>query len=65
VQDHRGGELLEVEGFLVSSPVVIAAWEPVVERLRGARGIVWNAFFEHAGEGGLRYGQTNPDRSRI
>jgi Ca-activated chloride channel family protein len=61
--EERGEELLKVEGFLVSSPVVIAAWEPVVERLGGADSIGWKALFEQARAGGLRYGQTNPERS--
>jgi Ca-activated chloride channel homolog len=58
-----GDELLKIEGFLVSSPVVIAAWEPVVERLGGGDSIGWKALFEGAGDGGLRYGQTSPERS--
>jgi Ca-activated chloride channel family protein len=62
-QEERGEELLKVDGFLVSSPVVIAAWEPVVERLGGVGEIGWRQLFEGAGEGGLRYGQTNPERS--
>jgi Ca-activated chloride channel family protein len=60
---ERGGELLKVEGFLVSSPVVIAAWEPLLERLGGADELGWKELFERAGEGGVRYGQTNPERS--
>jgi Ca-activated chloride channel homolog len=58
-----GAELLKIEGFLVSSPVVIAAWEPVVERLGGADDAGWKDLFEAAGAGGLRYGQTSPERS--
>lgn len=61
--EQRGGDLLKVEGFLVSSPVVVAAWEPVVEQLGGADAVGWKALFEKAGSGGLRYGQTNPERS--
>ena len=30
---EKGSDLLRVEGFLVSSPVVIAAWEPVLAKL--------------------------------
>jgi len=60
---ERGEDLLAVEGFLVSSPVVIAAWEPVVQRLGGVDDMGWKALFERAGAGGLRYGQTNPERS--
>ena len=61
--EQRGEDLLKVDGFLVSSPVVVAAWEPVVERLGGEEAIGWKELFEKAGSGGLRYGQTNPERS--
>jgi Ca-activated chloride channel family protein len=61
--EQRGDDLLKVEGFLVSSPVVVAAWEPVVEQLGGAEAVGWKALFDKAGSGGLRYGQTNPERS--
>ncbi|MCF7996346.1 MAG: VWA domain-containing protein [Chromatiaceae bacterium] len=61
--EQRGEDLLKVDGFLVSSPVVVAAWEPVVDQLGGADGVGWKALFEKAGSGGLRYGQTNPERS--
>jgi Ca-activated chloride channel family protein len=61
--EERGEDLLKVEGFLVSSPVVIAAWEPVVNELGGTDSIGWKALFKQAGSGGLRYGQTNPERS--
>ncbi|WPL15619.1 von Willebrand factor type A domain protein [Thiorhodovibrio winogradskyi] len=57
------GELLASEGFLVSSPVVIAAWEPVVERLGGADAVGWKSLFELAGADDIRYGQTSPERS--
>ncbi|MBK5970378.1 MULTISPECIES: extracellular solute-binding protein [Thiorhodovibrio] len=57
------GELLGIDGFLVSSPVVIAAWEPVVERLGGADAVGWKSLFEQAGADAIRYGQTNPERS--
>ena len=57
------GELLKIEGFLVSSPVVIAAWEPVVDKLGGTDAAGWKALFEATGDGGLRYGQTSPERS--
>jgi Ca-activated chloride channel family protein len=62
-EQERGAELLKVEGFLVSSPVVIAAWQPVVERLGGEDAVGWKDLFQQAGSGGLRYGQTNPERS--
>ncbi len=62
-EQERGEDLLKVEGFLVSSPVVIAAWAPVVERLGGAEDVGWKELFARAGDGGLRYGQTNPERS--
>nr|WP_242482649.1 VWA domain-containing protein [Thiocystis violacea] len=58
-----GKDLLKVEGFLVSSPVVIAAWEPVVERLGPRNQIGWAELFKRASEGGFRYGQTNPESS--
>jgi len=31
----RGDELLKINGVLLSSPIVTAAWEPVVEHLGG------------------------------
>lgn len=61
--DSGTGDLLAVEGFLVSSPVVIAAWESVVEKLGGDQDLSWKALFERTGADGLRYGQTNPERS--
>jgi Ca-activated chloride channel family protein len=61
--EERGGDLLKVEGFVVSSPVVIAAWEPVVQRLGAGDAVGWKKLFQKAGAGGLRYGQTNPERS--
>jgi len=60
---EHGADLLRVEGFLVSSPVVIAAWQPVVERLGGRDNLGWRQLFEQTTAGGLRYGQTNPERS--
>lgn len=62
-REEQGFELLKVEGFLVSSPVVIAAWEPVVDRLGPRDQIGWAELFKRAGEGGFRYGQTNPETS--
>lgn len=59
---ERGCDLLEVEGFLVGSPVVIAAWEPVPDRLGGAGAVGWKEVLGQAGSGHLRYGQTNPKR---
>jgi Ca-activated chloride channel family protein len=61
-QTH-GSDLLQVEGFLVSSPVVIAAWEPVVKRLESDGGIGWLSLFQKSQDSALRYGQTNPERS--
>ncbi|QGU33278.1 VWA domain-containing protein [Thermochromatium tepidum] len=62
-QEEQGSELLKVEGFLVSSPVVIAAWEPVVDQLGPRDQIGWAELFKRASEGRLRYGQTNPETS--
>lgn len=57
------GDLLKVEGFLVSSPVVIAAWDPVVASLGQAGDIGWGTVFKQATNSNFRYGQTNPERS--
>jgi Ca-activated chloride channel family protein len=62
-EEERGSELLKIEGFLVSSPVVVAAWEPVVERLGDSGDVGWKELLGRAGGGDLRYGQTNPERS--
>lgn len=62
-REEQGSELLKVEGFLVSSPVVIAAWEPVFDRLGPRDRIGWAELFKRASEGGFRYGQTNPETS--
>jgi Ca-activated chloride channel family protein len=61
--EEQGRDLLSVEGFLVSSPVVIAAWEPVVRDMGGVEGIGWSDVFKRAADAGFRYGQTNPERS--
>lgn len=63
VEQERGGDLLGVEGFLVSSPVVIAAWEPVLAKLGPADQVGWAEIFKRSSEGGFRYGQTNPASS--
>jgi len=60
---EQGKDLLKAEGFLVSSPVVIAAWEPVLQSLGPKDGIGWSDIFERSSEGGFRYGQTSPDSS--
>jgi len=64
---EQGTDLLKVEGFLVSSPVVIAVWEPVLAQLgppdRIGDQIGWGSIFEHAQDPSFRYGQTNPKRS--
>jgi Ca-activated chloride channel family protein len=61
--EEKGEDLLKIEGFLVSSPVVIAVWEPVMERLGPKDQIGWASIFERAKDPGFRYGQTNPERS--
>jgi Ca-activated chloride channel family protein len=61
-QGH-GSDLLKVEGFLVSSPMVIAIWEPVLSKLGPADEIGWSSIFERAQDPTFRYGQTNPERS--
>jgi Ca-activated chloride channel homolog len=60
---EKGAELLRVEGFLVSSPVVIAAWEPVLAKLGPADQVGWAEIFQRSTQGGFRYGQTNPETS--
>jgi len=62
-QQANGKDLLGVEGFLVSSPVVIAVWEPVLARLGPADQVGWAEIFKRSAEGGFRYGQTNPESS--
>lgn len=69
-QEEQGRELLKTQGFLVSSPVVIAAWESALDKLRprgaGADGgeIGWADLFRVSQEDpNFRYGQTNPERS--
>ncbi len=61
--EDRGEDLLKVEGFLVSSPVVIAAWEPVLAELGPADQVGWAEIFERSKSGGFRYGQTSPESS--
>ncbi|AFL75423.1 substrate-binding domain-containing protein [Thiocystis violascens] len=61
--EEQGKDLLKVEGFLVSSPVVIAAWEPVLARLGPPDQIGWSEIFKRSGDGGFRYGQTSPEQS--
>lgn len=61
--EEQGKDLLKVEGFLVSSPVVIAAWEPVLGALGAKDAIGWAEIFKRASEGGFRYGQTSPESS--
>ncbi|WP_295399386.1 extracellular solute-binding protein [uncultured Thiocystis sp.] len=60
---EQGSDLLKVEGFLVSSPVVIAAWEPVLAQLGPADQVGWAELFKRASAGGFRYGQTSPESS--
>ncbi|WP_245232651.1 VWA domain-containing protein [Thiorhodococcus minor] len=60
---EQGKDLLKVEGFLVSSPVVIAAWDPVLDALGPRDAIGWAQIFKRASEGSFRYGQTSPDSS--
>ncbi len=60
---EKGKDLLRVEGFLVSSPVVIAAWEPVLAKLGPADQVGWAEVFQRSTQGGFRYGQTNPETS--
>jgi Ca-activated chloride channel family protein len=62
-EQEKGKDLLKVEGFLVSSPVVIAVWEPVLAKLGPADQIGWSTIFERAKDPGFRYGQTNPEQS--
>jgi len=62
-QEEQGKDLLKIEGFLVSSPVVIAVWEPVLKTLGPVEDIGWKSIFERAQDPGFRYGQTNPERS--
>lgn len=40
---EKGAELLRVEGFLASSPVVIMAWGPVLVKLCPADQVGWAA----------------------
>lgn len=61
--EEQGTDLLKVEGFLVSSPVVIAVWEPVLSDLGPVEQIGWGSIFERAQDPAFRYGQTNPERS--
>jgi Ca-activated chloride channel homolog len=61
--EQQGGDLLKVEGFLVSSPVVIAVWEPVLATLGPIDQVGWAEIFKRSGEGRFRYGQTNPETS--
>jgi len=61
--EETGQDLLRVEGFLVSSPVVIALWEPVLSRLGPSDQVGWAEVFKRSTEGGFRYGQTNPESS--
>lgn len=59
----QGRDLLKLEGFLVSSPVVIAAWEPLLAKLGPPDQIGWTEIFQRSGTGGFRYGQTSPEQS--
>lgn len=61
--EEQGADLLKVEGFLVSSPVVISVWEPVLARLGPADQVGWAEVFKRSTEGGFRYGQTSPESS--
>ena len=61
--EEKGADLLKVEGFLVSSPVVIAVWEPVLAELGQADQLGWKDVFQRSTQGGFRYGQTNPETS--
>jgi len=61
--DAQGQDLLKVEGFLVSSPVVIAVWEPVLAKLGPADQVGWAEVFKRSATGGFRYGQTSPESS--
>jgi len=63
VTEDQQNELLKTEGFLVSSPVVIAAWEPVLGSLGPVDQIGWSTVFGKATDSAFRYGQTNPERS--
>lgn len=62
-QEEQGKDLLKIEGFLVSSPVVIAIWEPVLKTLGPVEEIGWKSIFERSQDPAFRYGQTNPERS--
>ena len=62
-EQEQGSELLKVEGFLVSSPVVIAAWEPVLAKLGADNEIGWLELSKRSKDPDFRFGQTNPERS--
>jgi Ca-activated chloride channel family protein len=61
--EKLGKDLLKVEGFLVSSPVVIALWEPVLGKLGPQDQVGWAEVFKRSTAGGFRYGQTSPESS--
>lgn len=61
--EKQGKDLLKVEGFLVSSPVVIALWEPVLAKLGAVDQVGWAEVFKRSTAGGFRYGQTSPESS--
>ena len=61
--EEKGEDLLKVEGFLVSSPVVIAVWEPALAKLGPADQVGWADVFQRSTQGGFRYGQTSPESS--
>ena len=43
--EETGQDLLRIEGFLVSSPVVIGLWEPVLSRLGPSDQVGWAEVF--------------------
>lgn len=61
--EQGGQDLLKLEAFLVSSPVVIAVWEPVLAQLGPVEQVGWTEIFKRSSSGGFRYGQTSPESS--
>jgi Ca-activated chloride channel family protein len=56
--------LLRRANSLVTSPVVIALWEPVARKLGWPdKAIGWKELFEAAKDPDFRYGQTRPEQS--
>lgn len=62
-QEHAGTDLVKIQDFLVSSPVVIAIWKHKVAELGPEGQVGWKELFDKAADVSFRYGQTSPLKS--